>query len=225
MRFRVRLRPFAHDDAENSFRTALGELEQELTARQPLRFGDLIPWRYLVGLKPLPAKIRDELAHAPDGGLYPRFGEDIAAAEKLIIVERLQHQQRWHLAKAGQNSRRYLALQAGVVLLGLASAAYGWYVGHQLGPLALFSTATLFLIAFRDQMGYPALCLRYTRIAETLAQIEAEYQATVEQPVEPGGQKRTESLRNAAARVEQALASEFQYWYFGVENIGSAASK
>jgi hypothetical protein len=80
--------------------------------------------------------------------------------------------------------RRYLALQAGVVLLGLASAAYGWYVGHELGPLSFFSTATLFLMAFRDQMAYPALCLRYTRIADTLAQIEAEYRATVEQMVE-----------------------------------------
>jgi hypothetical protein len=225
MRFRARLRPFGRDDAEKSFNVALDELEQEVGERRPLRLRDLIPWSYLIGLRPLPRKIRDESAHAPDKGLYPRCGDDLSTAETIIILERLRNQQRWHLAKAGQYSRRYLALQAGVVLLGLASAGYGWLVGHELGPLALFSTATLFLIAFRDQMAYPALCLRYTRIADVLAQIEADYRAVLARSPAPSPAQPAELLRDAAARVEQALASEFQYWYFGIENVGSAAAK
>ena len=224
MRYRARLRPFNHDDAEKSFHIALDELEQEVGERQPFRLVDLIPWRYLIGLKPLPEKIRDELTHAPDEGLYPRCGDDFNATETTIILERLRNQQRWHLDKAGQYSRRYLALQAGVVLLGLASAGYGWLVGHDLAPLALFSTATLFLIAYREQMAYPALCLRYTRIADTLAQIEADYRTLLTHSPATTPLQRAEMLRDAAARVEQTLASEFQYWYFGVENVGSAAS-
>ena len=225
MRFRARLRPFNHDDAEKSFQTALDELEQEVGERQPFRLMDLIPWRYLVGLKPLPEKIRAEPAHAPDVALFPRCADDIKCAETIVILERLRNQQRWHLGKAGQYSRRYLALQTVVVLLGLASAGYGWFVGHDLAPLALFSTATLFLIAFREQMSSPALCLRYTRIADTLAQIEADYRALLARSPDATPAKRAEMLRDAAARVEQALASEFQYWYFGVENVGSAASR
>jgi hypothetical protein len=123
--------------------------------------------------------------------------------------------------------RIHLAFQAGVVLLGLASAASGLLVSHkhQLGTLALLSSATLFLIACREQMAVAALCLRYTRIADTLPQIEADYRALLagSPALAPG--KRAELLRDAAARVEQALASEFQYWYFGSENVGSATSK
>jgi hypothetical protein len=224
MRFRARLRPFGRDNAEESFRVALVELEKELGERRPLRWQDWIPWSYLIGLRTLPENIRQELAHTPDEGLYPRCGDDLDAAETLLILERLRHQQRWHVIKAGQYSRRYLALQAGVVLLGLANAAYGWFVGHELGQMALFSTATLFLIAYREQMAYAPLCLRYTRIADTLAQIEADYRAQLAHSPELAPEQRALWLQNAAARVEQALASEFQYWYFGIKNIGSAAS-
>ena len=225
MRFRARLRPFHHDDAEKSFRIALDELETEMGERKPFRWTNVAPWRILIVLQALPEKIRGEPAHAPDEGLYPRCGDDLDAAEAMIVVERLRNQQRWHLAKARQYSRSYLALQAGIVLLGLASAALGWLVGRHLGQLALFSTATLFLIAFREQLSYGALCLRYTRIAATLEQIETDYRAQLASLPAPAPAQRAEILRDAAARVEQALASEFQYWYFGTENMGSAASK
>ncbi len=81
------------------------------------------------------------------------------------------------------------------------------------------------MIANREQMAYAALCLRYTRIADTLAQIEADYRTLLARPQAAAAAQRAELLRDAAARVEQALASEFQYWYFGSENVGSAAAK
>ncbi len=224
MRFRAHLRLFRIDETGTRFRIALEELEKALGERQAFHWKDWLPRSYLIGLKPLPKMLRDPMPHAPDEGLYPRCGDDLDAAERTIIRERLENQRRWHLVKAGQFSRRYLALQAGIVLLGVASSVYGWLVGHELGPLALFSTATLFLIAYREQMVYPGLCLRYQRIADTLAQIEAEYRALLATPSADPVSQRAEGLRNAAARVEQTLASEFQYWYFGVENIGSAAA-
>jgi hypothetical protein len=224
MRFRARLSLFDAADAADRFRTALDEIEQEIGERRPLHLRDLIPWRYLIGLKQLPEALRDEPAHAPDEGLYPRWGDDLDAAENIIILRRLRNQQRWHLTKAGQYSRRYLALQAAVVLLGLASAAYGLLLGRELGPLALLSTATLFLVASREHLAYAPMCLRYARIADSLAQIEAEYRARTAGGAEATPAQRAASLRHAAARVEQTLASEFQYWYFGHVNVGSAAS-
>ncbi len=223
MRFRVRLTPFADADAEERFRTALDELETELDDRKPLRLWDAIPWAYLVGLKPLPEKLRGPFDHTPDRGLYPRCDPDIDA-EKIIILDRLRNQQRWHLVGAGSCSRRYLLLQAGIVLLGLASAGYGWFVGRHFGPLALFSTATLFLVSWRELLGDAPLCVRYTRIEKTLDDIETEYRKLLDANPSATPQQRLEWLRHAAARVEQALASEFQYWYFGRQNIGGTAA-
>jgi hypothetical protein len=223
MRFRARLDVFGSDDASRHFDTALDELEKEVDDRRPVRLWDRIPWSYLVGMKPLPEKLRAPLDHSPDQGLYPRC-DDPEAAEAVIALGRLRNQQHWHLLKARSYSRRYLSLQAGIVFLGLASAAYGWLFGRHLAPLALFSTATLFLIAAREQLGYAALCVRYTRIVETLEQIEREYDALKAGGADAPGQ-RLEWLRQTAARVERSLASEFQYWYFGRENFGTATSR
>jgi hypothetical protein len=222
MRFRVRLSPFARADAEAEFGKALGELEAQLNAPWTARLWDLIPWRYLVGLWPLPEKLRGDLGHAPDEALYPRCDGDADAA--LILVRRLRNQWRWHLVKAGLYSRRYLAIQAGIVLLGLASAAYGFLVGRAFGPLALSSTFTLFLVAYREQLGYAPLCLRYTRICDTLNEIESEYLKLKDSSPPPTPEQRLAGLKLAAARVEKALASEFQYWYFGRENFGATSS-
>jgi len=224
MCFRARLNMFCGEDAAHHFRTALDEMEMEVSDRRPLRLWDHIPWSYLVGLQPLPEKLSLPLDHSPDEGLYPRCDE-AETAETIVILERLRNQQRWHLLKARSYSRRYLALQVGIVLLGLASATYSILAGakRELAPLALFATATLCLIAYRERLGYAALCVRYTRIVETLEQIEREYDA-----LKTGGAantaQRLEWLRQTAARVERSLASEFQYWYFGRENFGSAAT-
>ena len=218
MRFLPRLRPFTDDHAEKSFGIALDEMESELGEAKPFRWRDFVR-RYLIGLRSLPDHIREQPGHSPDEGLYPRCSGDLNWAEAIVILQRLRNQQRWHLAKAGQYSRRYIAIQTGIVLLGLISAGYGWLLGRQLGPMALCSTATLFLIACREQMAYAAQCLRYIRIADNLGQIEADYRARLAGAPASAAAQRAEMLRDAAARVEQALASEFQYWYFGGENI------
>ncbi len=223
MRFRARLDPFNDARAEERFRRALDELEEEVGARKPFRLRDLIPWGYLIGLKPLPETLRVDFPHAPDQGPEPRWGDDLAAAEAMILEQRLRNQQRWHLVKAGTYSRRYLALQAGVVLLGLAPTLYGWIVGPTLGPMLLFSVGNLALVAWRDQMGYPSLCLRYTRIAEALGEIEASYRQRKATP-DSTPEQHLHWLRQAAARGERTLASEFQYWYFGHGNFGAASS-
>lgn len=225
MRFRVRLNVFCGEDAAHHFRAALDELEQEVGDRRPFHLWDRIPWSYLIGLQPLPDKLRAPLDHSPDKGLYPRC-DDAATAETIIILERLRNQKRWHLLKARSYSRRYLAFQFGIVLLGLASATYSWLywlAGYQreLPPLAMFSMATLCLIAYRERLGYAQLCVRYTRIVETLEQIEREYDALKKAGAASAAQ-RLDILRKTAARVERSLASEFQYWYFGRENFGSA---
>lgn len=227
MRFRACLNVFCGDNAAHHFKTALDELEKEVSDRRPFRLWDRIPWSYLVGLQPLPEKLRDPLDHAPDEGLYPRC-EDPKTAETIIIFKRLRNQQRWHLLKARWYSRVYLLLQVGIVLLGLASASYSslrWLAGAErdLVPLVLFATATLCLIAYRERLGYAALCVRYTRIVETLEQIERDYDA-LKKGEEASTAQRLEWLRQTAARVERSLASEFQYWYFGRENFGSATS-
>jgi hypothetical protein len=221
MRFRARLDVFGGDDAARHFGTALDELEKEVDDRRLVRLWDRIPWSYLVGMKPLPEKLRAPFEHSPDRGLYPRC-DDSESAEAVVVLGRLRNQQHWHLLKARSYSRRYLALQAGIVLLGLASAAYGWLFGRHLAPLALFSTATLFLIAYRDQLGHAALCVRYARIVETLEQVEREY-ALLNSGGAVNAAQRLEWLRQTAARVERSLASEFQYWYFGRENFSRAA--
>lgn len=223
MRFRARLNLFCGEDAAHRFRAALNELEKEVSNRRPLRLWDRILWSYLIGLQPLPEKLRAPLGHSPDKGLYPRCDEP-EAAETIVILERLRNQQRWHLLKARWYSQLYLVLQVAIVLLGLTSAAYRWEFGyeHQLPTLALLSTATLCLIAYRERLGYAQLCVRYTRIVETLEQIEREYNQR-KVGVENAAQ-RLEWLRQTAARVERSLASEFQYWYFGRENFGSATS-
>ncbi len=221
MRFRSRLNAFERDDAVEHFRTALDELEKEVDDRRQVRLWDRIPLSYVIGLKRLPEKLRIPIDHSPDKGLYPRC-DDPEETETIVIRERLRSQQRWHLLKARWFSRRYLALQIGIVLLGLSSAAYGWWFGHHLAPLALFSTATLFLIAYRERLGYDQLCVRYTRIVEALEQIEREHAARM--AGEASAAQRLEWLRQTAARVELSLASEFQYWYFGRENFGSATS-
>jgi hypothetical protein len=223
MRFRARLNNFCGDDAAQTFRAALDELEEEVNDRRPLHLWDRIPWSYLVGLQPLPEKLHAPLDHSPDKGLYPRCDE-ADTAETIVILERLRNQQRWHLLKARWYSRLYLLLQVVIVFLGLTSAAYRWQFGYeQLATLALFSTATLCLIAYRERLGFAQLCVRYARIVETLEQIEREYDASKVGGAESAAQ-RLEWLRQTAARVERSLASEFQYWYFGRENFGSAAS-
>jgi hypothetical protein len=178
----------------------------------------------MIGLKPLPEKLRRKFEHTPDQGLYPRCGPNADVAETFILVDRLRNQQRWHLVGAGACSRWYLALQAGIVALGLFSAGYGWFVGKQFGPMALFSTATLFLVAWRELLGYAPLCVRYTRIAETLDRIEADFRELLRDNPAATSEQRLEWLRQAAARVEQTLASEFRYWYFGRENAGGGAA-
>lgn len=83
MRFCTHLRPFNHNDAEQKFRIALDELDTELGEKQKLNWNDLIPWRYLTGLKPLPEELRDELPHAPDDGLCPCRVNNLDRAERL----------------------------------------------------------------------------------------------------------------------------------------------
>jgi hypothetical protein len=225
MRFRARLHVFSDQDAAKHFQTALDELEKEVNDRRPFRLWDHIPWSYLVGLRPLPEKLRDRLDQAPNEGLYPRC-DDPETAETIVIFKRLRNQQRWHLLKARRYSRIYLLLQVEVVLLGLASPLYRVLTHpdvRDLVPLALFATATLCLIAYRERLGYAALCVRYTRIVDTLEQIEREYEALKKEKAASPAQH-LEWLRQTAARVERSLASEFQYWYFGRENFGNATS-
>jgi hypothetical protein len=222
MRFRARLNKFCGDDAAQTFSTALDELEEEVSDRRPFHLWDRIPWSYLIGLQPLPGKLRVPLGHSPNKGLYPRC-EEPETAYTIVILERLRNQQRWHLLKARWYSRLYLLLQVGIVLLGLTSAAYRWQFGdQQLATLALLTTAALCLIAYRERLGYAPLCVRYTRIVEALEQIENEYNALKEEGIADKAQ-RLERLRQTAALVERSLASEFQYWYFGRENFGSAS--
>jgi hypothetical protein len=136
--------------------------------------------------------------------VYPRCDEP-QTAETIVVLERLRSQQRWHLLTARRCSQCYLALRIGIVLLGLASAAYVWPAGRQhLAPLALVSTAMLLcLIAYREQLGYAQLCVRSTRIVETLEQIEREYDTQKEEGIADTAQ-RLEWLRQTAARVERS---------------------
>jgi hypothetical protein len=215
--FRAGVKAFAGADADMRFHLALLELENQLRTRQPVRLRDL-----LVGLRQLPEELREPPHHAPDEDLSPCGAGNLVAAEAVLLDNRLRHQQRWHRVKAGAYSRRYLAVQAGIVLLGLVSAVYGWAFGRALAPLAFFYMGSLLLGGFREQMGYASLCLRYLRIAEALERIEKEYRqkAAPDLPV----QERWELLQQAAERGEETLASEFRYWYFGRENFGGSTA-
>jgi hypothetical protein len=225
MCFRACLAPFSREDAAQHFENALEELAKGVNDRQPFRLWDHIPWSYFVGLQPLPQKLRDPIGHAADERLYPRC-ENPADAQRIIILERLRNQQRWHLLKARRFSIIYLLFQVGIVLLGLASICYRmlcWLTGAErdLVLLSLFATGTLCLIAYRERLGYAALCVRYTRIVDTLEKLEHSYEA-LKGAEGANTAQQLEWLRKTATNVERSLASEFQYWYFGRENFGGA---
>jgi hypothetical protein len=229
MLFRTRLNKFCGDDAAQTFSAALEELKVEVSDRRPFRPWNHIPWSVLVGLKALPEKLRAPLEHSPDKELYPPCHklEKLEDAEKIIIAERLHNQQRWHLLKARRYSRIYLALMGGILLLNLTSFVYGIYCflagsPRELALLAMLSMLTLFLYAYRDWLRYDQLCIRYTRIVETLEQIESDYLAQKKREEGASIAQRLDRLRRTAELIELSLSSEFQYWYLGRENFGGA---
>lgn len=224
MLFRARLDKFCSEDAAKVFRAALDEMEEEIGDRRPFQLRDRVPWPVLVGLQPLPAKLRAPFDHSADKGLYPRCDEP-ETAETIVILQRLRNQQRWHLLKARWYSRRYLLLQVVIVFLWLTASVYHrWYGYEQLATLALLSMVALFLNAYRERLGHAQLCVRYTRIVETLEQIDRQYEA-MNKDSTASAEQRLEWLRQTALRVERSLSSEFQYWYFGRENFGGACAR
>jgi hypothetical protein len=227
MRFRAGVAPFNGPDAEKQLDHVLDDVRQEASDRPVAGTGEesarLLPWWWHLCFEPLPPELRTLPAHAPDVGLYPRLADEpVEAAELVIVEQRLRHQRRWHFLRAQLYARIYLGLQAGIVLLGVVSGIYGLCLGRAFGLYAFTTSCTLFLVAWRELLGYASIGLRYYRLQRTLGRIEASYRAHVQRyGAQATPADRLDWLRTVAVQVEQTLASDFEVWRIGRDSLGT----
>ncbi len=172
-------------------------------------------FRYIFQALRLPPDVHEETESLPRKGISPKLGGNSAAGEKFdelaVIKGRLQDQRKYYILTARKYLLGFLSCQGLIILMSLVNIGYSWAFGRNLLVIALATTVSLAIIAWRDAGDYLQRAFQYLRSADELETVRNDYDNS-ESPFDPAlGPK--QRLQLLVREVENALRRELDGWY------------
>ncbi len=230
MTYRAELPPF--DDPTDAL-LKLGERIESIEKRAGQ--GKEFQWSYLLYALRIPADVPDKTMSAPHDGIATRISDQTSVQfESSVIDGRLMNQRRYYAVAASRYLRRFVGCQAIIALMSGINVAYTSFVGRDFAVVALVTTVSLAVIAWRDAADYLERAFHFLRTADELKGIHDAYEQSKvgqnEIPTNEGGDESAleqnpykalfrgdleikQRLQNLTNAVETALSQEIDVWY------------